>query len=260
MVWKKLGHSTFQCIALPNRALDDPMMDASLRYRGVGIGGGDGECLCASRSARSGVHPRPWPRGSGRRTVQCRHRTGKPHVSWSSWPYSSNRRSGETTSTRPGAPSKCMCLVGDGQQHAERVDAAAIHSDRVQQTLEQATRQIIVHAAGRAERVCRLRPGVERRHRTCRTGGMQWISVTVRWLAPRGDGRWRWTRAVWFSSTGPVGRRLASLGEGEVHNQTKLGSGCSERCVCELIEVSVELAPCAREFAAVGEICWEHWV
>jgi hypothetical protein len=208
MVWKKLGHSTFQRMALPDRALDDPMMDASLRYRRVGIGGGDGECLRASRSARSGVHPRPWPRGSGRRTVQCRHRTGKPHVSWSSWPYSSNRRSGETTSTRPGAPSKCMCLVGDVQQHAERVDAAAIHSDRVQQTLEQATRQIIVHAAGRAERVCRLRPGVERRHRTCRAGGMQWISVTVRWLAPRGDGRWRWTRAVWFSSTGPVGRRL----------------------------------------------------
>jgi hypothetical protein len=28
-----------------------------------------------------------------------------------------------------------MCLVGDRQQHAERVDAAAIHSDRVQQKL-----------------------------------------------------------------------------------------------------------------------------
>jgi hypothetical protein len=28
-----------------------------------------------------------------------------------------------------------MCLVGDGQQDAKRVDAVAIHSDRVQQTL-----------------------------------------------------------------------------------------------------------------------------
>ena len=43
-----------------------------------------------------------------------------------------------------------MCLVGD-RQHAERVDAAAIHSDRVQQTLNKPREQIIVHAAGRAE-------------------------------------------------------------------------------------------------------------
>jgi hypothetical protein len=41
-----------------------------------------------------------------------------------------------------------MCLVGDRQQHAERVDAAAIHSDRVQQTLNKPREQIIVHAAG----------------------------------------------------------------------------------------------------------------
>jgi hypothetical protein len=45
-----------------------------------------------------------------------------------------------------------MCLVGDRQQHAERVDAAAIHSDRVQQTLNKPREQIIVHAAGRDER------------------------------------------------------------------------------------------------------------
>src|ERR1700682_3305544 len=39
--------------------------------------------------------------------------------------------------------------------------------------------------------------------------GMRWISVRTAWLAPRGDGRWRSTGAVWFSSTATSWRRVA---------------------------------------------------